>query len=889
MKTANLLIVALVAFANVVGWAVPHGFDLMPRPAAPLSGVSFSPFQADQDPTSGSLASAGQIDQDLALVQGRALSVRTYSSTGGLEQVPGLAQRHGLRVTAGAWLDTDLAKNEVEIASLVANARRYDNIDALIVGNETILRGDLTVPQLIDYLHRVKQQVNLPVSTAEPWHIWIQHPELVQAVDQITVHLLPYWEGAGPEGAVPIEHAVPFVFDRYDLLRRTYPGKHVVIGEVGWPSDGLARGQAVPSLANQTRFVRDFLDIAAQRGVTDYFVVEAVDQPWKTGEGDVGPHWGLFDANRQPKVPWDAYYVAGVRWQWQYALTGVLGLLAVAWLLRRTGGLRFPGRLLLAACVQAVISVGVAIAFASAPAELPLFTRVAWLCLLPAQATMLAILLVNSHELAEVLWVRDWRRRFGPLALRPGAAAPRVSVHVPVCNEPPEIVIRTLESLARLDYPDYEVVVVSNNTADTRLWRPVQDACRRLGERFRFFHLDRWPGYKAGALNFALAQADAAAEVVGVIDSDYVVGPDWLASLAPYFDDAGVGFVQAPQDQRQWHEDPFKAMCNWEYRGFFHIGMVQRNERDAIILHGTMVLIRRAALQAVGGWAEWCLGEDAELGLRLLEHGYGSVYVNQSFGRGLVPDSFAAYKGQRFRWAYNAIQILRRHWRLLLPGSGLTAGQRYHFAAGWLPWLGDALHVLFTVAMLGWSASALVRPESFPFPPAGLVAPAVAIFLLNLFRSLWLYRARVGCSVGQALGASVAGTALAYTVGKAYLLGTLTSDRPFLRTPKGENKPALVRSMLAVREELGLLLALGAAFVAVLLRHGGAGPDAVVWLAVMAIQSVPFAAAVGCAIASSRVIARQRVPLVSGGSATAVEGCFERDRGEPGGVGEAAA
>ena len=143
--------------------------------------------------------------------------------------------------------------------------------------------------------------------------------------------------------------------------------------------------------------------------------------------------------------------------------------------------------------------------------------------LLPAAAAMLAVLLVNGFELVEVLWRREWRREFRPLASIPLAHEPFVSIHLPACNEPPEMVILTLDSLARLDYRNFEVIVVDNNTRDERLWRPVEAHCARLGVRFRFFHLPDWPGFKAGALNFALRETDARAEVIGVVDADYAV------------------------------------------------------------------------------------------------------------------------------------------------------------------------------------------------------------------------------------------------------------------------------------------------------------------------------------------------------------------------------
>src|SRR6185437_586440 len=154
-------------------------------------------------------------------------------------------------------------------------------------------------------------------------------------------------------------------------------------------------------------------------------------------------------------------------------------------------------------------------------------------------------------------------------------------------------------------------------------WRPVEAHCARLserggpmGQRFRFFHVAPLQGFKAGALNFALRQTAPDAQIVAVIDSDYVVDPNWLRDLVPGFQDPRVAVVQAPQDYRDAGVSAFKAMCYAEFRGFFHIGMITRNERNAIIQHGTMTLVRREQIES-GGWAQWCITEDAELGLRI--------------------------------------------------------------------------------------------------------------------------------------------------------------------------------------------------------------------------------------------------------------------------------
>src|SRR5690606_8862955 len=149
----------------------------------------------------------------------------------------------------------------------------------------------------------------------------------------------------------------------------------------------------------------------------------------------------------------------------------------------------------------------------------------------------------------------------------------------------------TIDSLVGLDYPNLEVLVIDNNTKDEKVWKPVEEYVDRLretmGDRVKFFHLPKWPGYKAGALNFARTQTAADAEVIGLVDAAYVVRKDWLRALVPYFENAKVAWVQAPQDHREWENDLFKEWINWEYAGFFDIGMVARNEDNAIIQHGT--------------------------------------------------------------------------------------------------------------------------------------------------------------------------------------------------------------------------------------------------------------------------------------------------------------
>ena len=227
----------------------------------------------------------------------------------------------------------------------------------------------------------------------------------------------------------------------------------------------------------------------------------------------------------------------------------------------------------------------------------------------------------------------------------------------------------TLDSVARLNYPNFECILVINNTPDPAFWQPVEEHCKTLGERFKFVREDNLEGFKAGALRLALAHTADDAEIIGVLDADYVVHPDWLKDLAPLFADPRVGLVQAPQDHRDATRSAMHLAMNGEYAGFFDIGMVQRNEHNAIVTHGTMCLMRRSALIAAGNWSSDTICEDTDLGLTILELGWTAHYTNRRYGHGLLPDSYQAYKRQRDRWAYGGFQIMKKHWRRFLPGA----------------------------------------------------------------------------------------------------------------------------------------------------------------------------------------------------------------------------
>jgi exo-beta-1,3-glucanase (GH17 family)/cellulose synthase/poly-beta-1,6-N-acetylglucosamine synthase-like glycosyltransferase len=839
MNRAGLAIVLSMGVLTLLLWWLVNRPGIEPPWPAQIAGVSFSPIRGEQDPSVGKFPSIAEIDADLALLAGDVIGVRTYTVQSTMTEVPRLAKAHGLSVTLGAWINDQADFNAAELDRLVrAYSENRRQVVRVIVGNESVHRGDQTVDKLIGHIRTVKQSVSAPVSTAEPWHLWLDHPELVNAVDFIAVHLLPYWEG------VSVDRAVDYVFQRYAQLQAAYPDKPIVITEVGWPSNGRTLHDAVATPANQARFLRRFLAAAEREGLV-YYLMEAFDQPWKSMlEGQAGAYWGIYNTQREPKFAFVSPIVPVPNWTSLAAISIGLSIVLLALLLRDSRGLSAGGSGFLALVAYSITTFVVWLLYDFTQQYMSLGLLIVTGALLLSATAVVVLLLAEAHEWAEALWLGQSRRQ--PLRQpQPSERLPKVSIHVPIYDEPPEMVIASLDALARLDYPDLEVLVIDNNTRDPAMWQPVEVHCRRLGGRFRFFHVAPLAGFKAGALNFALAHTHPAAEVIGVIDSDYQVEPSWLRELTPLFADPDITIVQAPQDYRDGHESLFKAMCEAEYRGFFHIGMVTRNERDAIIQHGTMTLVRRSSLVSVEGWSEWCITEDAELGLKLFEQGHSAIYIPRSYGRGLMPDTFLDFKKQRFRWAYGAALILRAHLGELLGlrRSALTPGQRYHFIAGWLPWLADGLNLVFNLAAIAWTAAMVLAPEQFAPPHPVFVALPLTLFAFKLSKLFALYRWRVRASFRESLAAALAGLALSHVIARAILTSCVNRGIGFFRTPKNASAQGLLRALLDAREELLFLVALLIGSTAVLWREDGALLDVRLWAALLMIQAVPYAAA----------------------------------------------
>ena len=315
----------------------------VPMPPSPLNPgeklycISYAPFRGSQSPLDLSTRIApAQIDQDLAQLAKLTDCVRTYSVDFGLDQVPEIAQRHSLKVLLGLWVSSHTDRTQYQISTGIALANRFPNVvRAVIVGNEALLRGEVSPQTLAEMIRGVKARVKMPVTYADVWEFWLRYRELASAVDFITIHILPYWEDDPVAASAAADHV--------DAIRRqvadNFPGKEIVIGEVGWPSAGRMREGALPSPADQARVLADVL----ARGKREKFrvnVIEAFDQPWKRAlEGTVGGHWGLLDdATRTPKFVWGMPVSNHPHWPWQAAGGVALAALVFAAAIRSRRG-----------------------------------------------------------------------------------------------------------------------------------------------------------------------------------------------------------------------------------------------------------------------------------------------------------------------------------------------------------------------------------------------------------------------------------------------------------------------------------------------------------------------------------------------------------------------
>lgn len=830
MKYFKYILLSILLTSLLQAFLWTRGGDkivMSPQIGDKVDSLSYTPYKGfDKAPKSDQ-----EIEQDMKIIASISRKVRTYAIADAQRVLENVKDTK-LKVDVGLWLSTDKAANEIEIETLFELTKLYyPKISSIVVGNEVLLRADMTPEELMAYIDRVSKRTRIPVTTAEVQHVWLTNKELAKHVDFICVHILPYWE------KIPIERTLAFTKEKYDAIATMYPGKPIVIGEFGWPSSGYNNEKAEATLSNQIAAITGFLEMAKQEKWT-YNIVEAFDQPWKgVHEGSVGPYWGLFDTNKNPKFHFIKQTIVNPLWRYQMAASIFFGIFLTYFGLRNQR-VNFAHAITYSAAAQAM---GFGLAMAATYPFIYYMNFGMWVMWTMGIFLMIPLVIITLAKINELFkcTLGIAPKRLIPLHLKL-EHAPFVSIHVPAYKEQPHVLIETLDALSKLNYTNYEVLVVINNTPEEYYWKPIEEHCQKLGDKFIFLNIT-CKGFKAGALNEALKYTNEKAEILAVIDADYVVSEDWLIDLVPVFDDPKVALVQAPQDHRDGKESLIKQAMNAEYAGFFDIGMVERNEENAIVAHGTMLMTRLSAMHEVGDWTTYTIVEDSELGLRLFEAGYTAHYTNRRYGWGLLPDTVEAFRTQRHRWAYGAIQILKKHWRNFLPSStSLTRYQEYHFVAGWFFWLSDAFGALTAFLNIFWVPFIIFVGVTIPTLP--LTLPIVVAFLVNILHAFILYHTRVKMGIKETVLSAIASMSLQLVIFKAVYDGFVKDSLPFKRTEKGGNTKQVNKN--PIRYEMLLAGLLTISFFALYYTNYTGITEIYVFAFTLLIQSIPYYSAI---------------------------------------------
>ncbi len=844
-----LYAIFISSFFQIFFWNIDSSNIIKPPSTDTLvMSVSYSPYTGFERRN----ATDKEIENDIEIMSKYTKKIRTYAIDDANKVLP-IVQEKSMLVDVGIWISGNKEENQKEIAKAVELVNKYPwSISSVIVGNEVVLRNELKPAELVEYINEVKEKIKKPVTTAETWYIWIQNPQLAQAVDFINVHMLPYWE------FVHIDNFLAFAKERYADIQKAFPEKSIVIGEFGWPSQGYNNKGAEATLENQAFAIRQFL-ILAKESQWEYNIVEAFDQPWKgKDEGSVGPYWGIYGADREPKFFLSGEVILNPLKDNQMMAAIIIGALFSFF------GLRNQRINFWHALTYSIASQGMALGVVMA-ATYPFVTYmnfgmwVMWSMGALLMVPLAVITLAKVNELFKCT-IGHPPERLVRLNLKTDRV-PFVSIHVPAYKEQPHVLIETIKALSELKYTNYEVLIIVNNTPDEFYKKEVREYCEQLGEKFKFLDIV-CTGFKAGALNEAMKYTNPEAEIIALIDADYTVKPNWLIDLVPLFDDPKVALVQAPQDHRDGDESLIKTAMNAEYAGFFDIGMVERNEENAIVVHGTMLLIRYSAMQEVGGWSTDTIVEDSELGLRLFEAGYSAHYTNRRYGYGLLPDTIEAFKNQRHRWAYGAIQILKKHWRHFKPSSKtLTPEQKHHFVTGWFFWLSDAFGAVMSILNIIWVPVIIFVGVTIPTIP--LTVPILTAFLVNILHAFILYHTRVKINFNKSLLSAIAAMSLQLIIFKAVFDGFVKDGLPFKRTEKGGNT-SKAKTKNPIKYETYLAVLLLGSFFALIFTNKSAILEVYVFACTLLIQSVPYVSAIillGIEAYSARQKAPQTVDL----------------------------
>lgn len=712
---------------------------------------------------------AEKIDRDMRDISRVTSCIRTYSSTEGHELIPAIAAKYGIRVMQGIWIDINQTKNVHEYENGIMLANTYHNVTHLIVGNEVMYFHRATELYLAALIEDAKSRVHIPVTTGEIATTLEKYPFITRAVDFVMIHIFPYYDWRSVQlGSESFASQVR----RAQML---YPGKEVMVWETAWPSTGTPRYDAYASIQSQAQYSRSVTDFCRQDHTVCNFI-ESHDQPWKLfTEGRRGPGYGYFDMLGFPKYP-----LSGAVYSHHTLAIFILALavfLFSSLILFRRFSRVHTASLWTTVALITVTACLLMMTLDRAYREYYIFSAMFAWCILPCM-----ILWVGLFLHCVRIFILGEKARSKTLAI-PSLENkyPFVSIHIPARSEDPDMLIRTIQACQWLDYPHFEVLIIDNNTSDPALWEPVAQYVLQSGDkRVHFIHREHLSGYKSWALNLALAHTGSSAQIIALLDADYVVSANWLQNTMGYFTDETIAAVQCPQAHGYDPHSGLETSMHDELDVFFSHGMPARATTNSLIMHGTMLLLRRDIFNIIWWWDEQHICEDTELGLRILEHGYQIVYHPEVLGVGYLPASYIAFCRQRFRWVFGSLQIARKH-LLLMWTSKMHLSQCLEYLFGWLLWWSQILYPIFFI-ITGYSLYRIQEiytqqlPYEFVF--AVLISGfGILILSIAVHRNIWR-------SWSRAWSASLISTSLIPVIITAVITGLVRSNYPFIRTDK---------------------------------------------------------------------------------------------------------
>lgn len=391
------------------------------------------------------------------------------------------------------------------------------------------------------------------------------------------------------------------------------------------------------------------------------------------------------------------------------------------------------------------------------------------------------------------------------------------------------------------DYDNFEVLVIDNNIKNLDVWKLVQVYCEKLGLCFCFFYLELWLGFKVGVLNFGLKEIDLCVDVVVVIDVDYEVCYDWLFSFIGYFYDLKVVVVQCLQVYCDFEYNCFCCMIVWEFDGFFCIGMYYCNECNVIIQYGIMIMVWCLVFEGIGGWLEWIICEDVELGLCLMYVGYELVYVDELMGKGLIFVDFKVYKSQCYCWVFGVMQIFKGCWSWMVKKGLLLLGQCFYFFIGWFSWFVDVLYLIFILMVLFWIVGMVVFLQYFVLLMQLFLILVIGFFFVKVIFGIVLYCVCVLCSWYDMLMVLLVSMSLSYVIVCGILYGLICEKILFVVIVKScwLGELGFVVFVL-VCEELLMVFVLVCCIIGMVLFYGMCYIEGMLWMFIFGVQLILY-------------------------------------------------